>query len=220
MNIKNLALAVGLAAAAPLVYGFRAANAEPPADLGRAPLPASPPGKKTPGPEATEPAAVADRAELLTRLYAELKKAPDAATSAPIAASIEKLWAFNSSDTVSLLMSRAQDALIKGRVDLSLDLLDAVTELAPDYADGFSARAMVLLKKSNFERGLGDLRRALALEPKHFRAILTLANILGAIGQKKAALAAYEQIRAIYPYAPGLKDTMEELSREVEGQKI
>jgi tetratricopeptide (TPR) repeat protein len=106
------------------------------------------------------------------------------------------------------------------RLDLAIQLLDAVVELAPDYAEGWNRRALVHYMRDDYALALGDLRRALALEPNHFKALDGLVQILREMGEKKAALKALQQLLAIHPHWQGGKQTLEELSREVEGQGI
>jgi cytochrome c-type biogenesis protein CcmH/NrfG len=74
--------------------------------------------------------------------------------------------------------------------------------------------------RKDTERALGDLRRALALDPTHFKALDGLAQILREIGQKKAALKAFKELLEVHPYWSGAKQAIEELEREVEGQGI
>ncbi len=91
-------------------------------------------------------------------------------------------------------MGRAAKAIDEQKNDLALQLLDAVVELAPAYAEGWNRRAYVYYLQNNYKRAVGDLRRALALEPNHFKALEGLARILRDTGQKKSALEAYEQL--------------------------
>jgi tetratricopeptide (TPR) repeat protein len=93
-------------------------------------------------------------------------------------------------------------------------------ELSPDYAEGWSRRAYVYYLQSDYDRAAGDLRRALALEPNHFKALDGLARILRESGQKKSALKVYEQLLRIHPFMPGAKEAVDELTLEVEGQGI
>jgi len=161
-----------------------------------------------------------DKEHMLAELYAHLAKAPDAQQAAPIAKTIETLWLRSGSDTIGLLMHRALKAMSEQHNDLALQFLDAVVELAPDYAEGWSRRAYVYYLQNDFERSVGDLRRALALEPNHYKALEGLARILRESGQKKSALAVYQQLLRINPYLPGAKEAADELSVEVEGQGI
>jgi tetratricopeptide (TPR) repeat protein len=186
------------------------------------PVPA-PPGAVFPGakpkPQAAKPVPQ-DRDALLSELYTHLAKTHDATEAAPIAETIEGLWLQSGSDTIGLLMGRSAKAINEQKNDLALQLLDAVVELAPAYAEGWNRRAYVYFLQNNFEGAVGDLRRALALEPNHFKALEGLARILRDTGQKKSALQAYKQILKINPFQEGAKQAVEELSLEVEGQGI
>ncbi len=173
-----------------------------------------------PGKGGAHVAAPLDRDAMLAELYAHLAKAPDAVSAAPIAKTIETLWLRSGSDTIGLLMRRALKAVAEQRNDLALKLLDAVVDLAPDYAEGWSRRAYVYYLNNDYDHAAGDLRRALALEPKHYKALEGLARILRESGQKKSALQVYQQLLRIYPFMPGAKEAIDELSLEVEGRGI
>jgi tetratricopeptide (TPR) repeat protein len=187
------------------------------------PIPA-PPGATFPGvkpkQESAKPPIPQDRDSLLAELYTHLAQSRDAADAAPVAEAIEGMWLQSGSDTIGVLMARSAKAINDQKNELALEFLDAVVELAPDYAEGWNRRAYVYFLQNNFESAVGDLRRALALEPNHFKALEGLARILRDTGQKKAALQAYKQILKINPYQEGAKEAVDELSVEVEGQGI
>jgi len=161
-----------------------------------------------------------DRDAMLAELYAHLAKAKSPEEAAPIAKTIESLWLQSGSDTVGLLMQRAIKAVADQKPELALQLLDAVVELAPDYAEGWSRRAVLYYLQNDVEHAVGDLRRTLALDPNHYMALEALARILRESGQKKSALSAYQELLRIYPYLPGAKEAADELKLEVEGQGI
>jgi tetratricopeptide (TPR) repeat protein len=186
------------------------------------PVPALPgavfPGAK-PKPQA-EQAVPPDRDALLAELYTHLAEAPDATQSAPIAEAIEGLWQQSGSDTIGLLMTRSAKAISDKNNELALQFLDAIVELAPDYAEGWNRRAYVEFLQNDYDGAVGDLRRALTLDTNHFKALEGLARILRETGQKKAALQAYKQILKINPHHEDAKEAVDELSVEVEGQGI
>lgn len=173
------------------------------------------------GPEKKKAAeAPQDKEAMLGELYAHLAKAPDADQAAEISKTIEGLWLHSGSDTIGVLMRRGMQAVNQQRNDLALKMFDAVVELAPDYAEGWSRRAFVYYLQNDTEHAVGDLRRALALDPNHYKALDGLARILRESGQKKSALRAYQQLLRINPYAEGAKQAEGELAVEVEGQGI
>jgi tetratricopeptide (TPR) repeat protein len=160
-----------------------------------------------------------ERAKLLDNLYAHLATAEDERAAEQAAEAILRVWRASGGDTVKVLMERAHKAVNEKQHALALKLLDAVVALAPDYAEGWSQRAHVLYLENEVERALGDLRRALALDANHFKALDALGTILREIGQLKGALKAYEKLIEVHPFWPGAKQAVEELTREVGGQR-
>ena len=202
--LGGVALAVSLSAGAPPVLGQQ------------------PPSKETkrsptiPGP----PRTAAERDKALSDLYALLATAEDESTAKAIAEGIERIWIHSGSPTVDLLLSRAMKAVADKNMDRALKLLDHVVEQAPDFTEGWSRRAYVYFQRNQVGLALGDLRRALALDPNHFKALDGLAQVLREIGQKKAALQVFRQLHDVHPFWPGTDRIIDELTREVEGQGI
>ena len=166
------------------------------------------------------PKTPAEREKTLSDLYALLATAEDEESAKAIADAIERVWVHSGSATIDLLMERSIKAMNEKKVDLALKLLDDVVELAPDFTEGWNRRAYVYFVQNDIERALGDLRRTLALDPHHFKALDGLAQILREIGQKKAALKAFKELIDVHPYWSGAKQAIEELEREVDGQGI
>jgi tetratricopeptide (TPR) repeat protein len=195
----------------------------------QAPPPAPPdlPAAKGPSPPASQhrgsaklPTTPAEREKTLSDLYALLATADDEDTAKAITDAIERVWLHSGSATVDLLMERSIKAMSDKNTDLALKLLDYVVELAPDYTEGWNRRAYVNFVRNDVERALGDLRRTLALDPHHFKALDGLGQIMREIGQKKAALRAFKELLDVHPFWSGAKQAVEELEREVDGQGI
>lgn len=172
--------------------------------------------EKAPAPETTPE----QHAKLLDELYARLATAPDEGTASEVAAAIEQLWQHSGSPTADLLVARAAAATEAQQRELAMKLLNAAVELQPDYAEAWNRRAYLFYLEDDYKRALGDLRRVLALEPRHFKALEGLANILQHLGEKKAALEAMDSLLKVYPNAPGVKKAREDLKVQVEGQGI
>ena len=160
------------------------------------------------------------REKSLADLYAQLAAAEDEGAAKRYAAQIERVWLEARGDTVGLLMERALAAANAKNFDLSIKLLDAVVELQPDFAEGWNRRAYVNFLRNNVQGALGDLRRVLALDPNHFKALDGLAQVLREIGEKKAALAALRTLIEVHPYWSGARKQIDDLAREVDGQRI
>jgi tetratricopeptide (TPR) repeat protein len=185
----------------------------------------SPPNRLQSGPQgpigpAPGPGAQENPRKLLEELYARLATAPDEATGSEIASAVEQLWQHSGSPTADLLTARAAAAMEANKRDLAMQLLNAAVELQPDYAEAWNRRAYLFYLDEDYKRALGDLRRVLALEPHHFKALEGLANILQHLGEKKAALEAYESLLKVHPQVQGGKKARDDLKIEVEGQGI
>ena len=198
----------------------------------QAPLPggkAEPPAKTEPVPPekpyhkrvlADPPESPRERTEVLSNLYALLATAENSDTGTEIAGVIERIWLFGHGDTVAVLMQRASAALSEKNYSLALRFLDAVVDLAPDYAEGWHQRAVVHYSRNEFARALGDLRRVLALDENHYKALEGLSRMLEETGQKAGALAAHRKLMSVHPYWPEGEQRLRELERESEGQGI
>ena len=164
------------------------------------------------------PESGAERVKLLTELHAHLATAADEVSANRVAAAIEHVWRSASSDTVNLLMERAQRATTEKNYETAVRLLDRAAQLAPDNAEVFRVRAAVNYARDDMGACIADLRRTMALEPNHFKALEMLGSIFKELGRKTAALAFYRKLYEIHPQMSGVKSAFEELDREVMGQ--
>lgn len=166
------------------------------------------------------PASAKDRDRILGDLYDRLAKADDPDYAKVVQTAIEKMWSFSGSDTVDLLMRRAQVALGKDDKTVAVTILNAVVGLDPDYAEGWNRRAFVHFSQKNYRAALRDLRKVLIIDPKHYKAIGGLAVILREYGRDAAALKAFRKALEINPLDPDTSKAVKDLEVEVEGQAI
>jgi tetratricopeptide (TPR) repeat protein len=225
-RVAPLIVATVLGCSAPLGAWAQTAQPSPPlqppqskpAPKDQAP-PRSPPAAQRQSQSAL-PSTPAEREKVLNDLYALLATADDEESAKAVADAIERVWLHSGSATIDLLMERSMKAVSDKKLDLAKKLLDNVVELAPDYTEAWNRRAYVYFVGNDVEHALGDLRRVLALDPNHFKALDGFAQILREIGQKKAALQAFRQLLDVHPYWEGAKQAVDELEREVDGQGI
>ena len=159
-----------------------------------------------------------EKDRLLQDLYAHLATAEDEAAALPVAQAIERTWGISGSDTVNLLLERAVKAHTSKNDTLAYKLFDHLIALAPDHTEVWSRRAFVYYQNNDMRRAIGDLRRVLALDPNHFKALDGLVTIWREIGFKPGALAVVRHLLDVYPFSSGAKQAEDELEREVDGQ--
>lgn len=160
------------------------------------------------------------RAKLLDDLYAHLATAEDERAASEYTQAIMRLWVHSGSPTVDLLVQRGLKLAANKKYDTALNVLNAAVEQAPDHAEAWHARGQVFYLQNDYQRALGDLRRTLALDPNHFKALEGLGSILKEIGQKKGAFKAFEKLIQVHPFWPGAQQAYDELKRDVDGQGI
>ena len=196
----NLVVAAALIAAAPAI-----AQAAPP-------QPDRPPAQAQP----TDPAAHGEEVdELLSRLAR-----PDLRHWQQIERDIIRIWSRSGSAAMDLLLRRGRTALIEGEVDAAIEHLTALTDHAPDFAEGWFTRARAHSEAGRYGMARADLQRALARNPRHFGALTGVGTILEQMGEPDQARAAFAAAHAIHPHQPRINAALERLRRDVQGQDI
>ncbi|MFV0279329.1 MAG: hypothetical protein ACK5JM_01045 [Rhodoblastus sp.] len=160
------------------------------------------------------------RARVLDALYARLKTADDAGDARDVANAIDRVWRRSGSDTADLLMARAMAAIAGKDLKTAEALLDSVVVLEPDWAEGWSKRALARFQADNIEGAMSDLERTLKLDPRHFVALAGLGAILHKSGLDRRALDAYRRALELYPQQPDIRKSVEKLQIDVEGREI
>ena len=163
---------------------------------------------------------LSERLHDLDFLFGALKAAPDETSAKAIEQRIWAQWLISKSDTTNLLMSRVKKAVDGKDVDLALRLLDAVVDLNPDYLEGWNRRATLYYMRRDFGRSLADIRRVLALEPRHFGALTGLGLIMQELGDDKRALEAFRKAIEVNPHLQRVPDYIKSLTEKVEGRDI
>lgn len=166
------------------------------------------------------PKTPAERDSVLADLYEKLASAEDADEAKTVEENLERVWLYTGSATVDLLFKRAMQAVSQKDYDKALVFLSHVVEQAPDFTEGWNRRAYVHFHLNDVGLAMGDLRRALALDPSNYRALDGLAQVLRDIGDKRAALEVVRRLHEVHPHWPGAEKAVEELTREVEGQPL
>ena len=152
-------------------------------------------------------------------LFAALATA-SGADAEQIVEKISSEWSKSGSAALDLLLKRGRDALGEDDMGAAVGHLTALVDHAPDFAEGYNARATAYFNAGMMGLALDDIRTTLALNPRHFGAITGLAIILEDLGQDVAALAAWREVQRYYPASPQAETAVPRLSLAVEGSTL
>ncbi|MEM9434842.1 MAG: tetratricopeptide repeat protein [Pseudomonadota bacterium] len=145
---------------------------------------------------------------------------PDLENWEQIERAIWREWSSSGSASMDLLLQRGRQAMSQGDHAKAIDHFTALTDHAPEFAEGWNARATAYFGAERYSLSIADIGRTLSLNPRHFGAMQGLGRILEELGQPADALNAYEAAYAIHPHRDGLKEAIERLTKDTTGQDI
>lgn len=174
------------------------------------------PAPKPPAPKPQAQPKPVSQADLL----AQLKAADSPEAARPIEQKLTAMFRPSGSPSVDLLMTRAETAAAAGDKNTARKLVDAITSIAPKYAEGWHVRAAMESAADNDAAAMVSLQKTVHLNPYHFTAMVELGDMLQDYGDEAAALKLFRQALALNPQMEGAQRRVRELARSVEGQDI
>ena len=163
-------------------------------------------------------AAQADQTDpRLGPLFDQLKAAPDAAAAGTIEIQIWRLWSTTPDPDSEALLVRGSAAMGAGDMRTARAALDLLVTREPTFAEAWNKRATLLYLIGDDDGSVADVRRTLALEPRHFGALSGLGLINARHERPEAALHSFEAALAIHPFLPGAQANVEALREQLKG---
>jgi tetratricopeptide (TPR) repeat protein len=108
----------------------------------------------------------------------------------------------------------------KGNIPDAINHYSALIDHAPEFAEGWNARATAWFVADRYGLSMSDIRQTLILEPRHFGAMAGLGMILERMDRPEDALTIYLEAEKVHPNRPDVKAAIERLSAKVEGVKL
>lgn len=160
------------------------------------------------------------RDDRLDDLFEELKSAHEDRQAVLVEREIWRIWISARDPALDRLMRQGVLALEQGRFEAALDVFDQLIEQAPAFAEAWNKRATVHYLVGDYQASVADIRKTLALEPRHFGALSGLGLIYDALGEPKAALRSFEAALEINPHQRGIRQRVQELREALRGSRI
>lgn len=155
----------------------------------------------------------------LDGLFARLRTATDPSQVAALTTTIWETWTLAGDKGLDALMARGLREMSVRDLDAAIATFGELIERAPEFAEAWNKRATVHWMRGDHDASVADIRRTVALEPRHFGAWSGLGMIFEERDQFDQAIRAYEEALRHNPHSAGLKAHIEELKLELAKRK-
>jgi tetratricopeptide (TPR) repeat protein len=113
---------------------------------------------------------------------------------------IWRVWMSHRSAAVEQMLRDATDAIVQRRLSDAEEILDRLVAAHPDFPEAWNKRATLYYMQNRDAECLRDLHRVLALEPRHFGAMCSFAQIGIDLGEPDLAIYAFDIALRINPH--------------------
>jgi tetratricopeptide (TPR) repeat protein len=166
---------------------------------------------------AATPVLAGPREDQLDKMFARLKDTSSESEASALTQAIWILWTTSEDSNVNDMMRRGIRLMNAQNFGEALDIFDRMVKYAPEFAEGWNKRATVHYMMGNFAESVADIRKTLALEPRHFGALSGLGMINQELERQGDALNAFEEALKVNPYLSGAKQQIQELKKKLQG---
>ena len=153
--------------------------------------------------------------ERLAPLFELLRTTADPEAAEAAEQQIWRIWIESGRSEIDALMVEGIVAMSSRRLEDAITIFSEITESAPEFAEGWNKRATAYYLNEDYVASVEDIRRTLALEPRHFGAISGMGLIFLSRDDAAGALDAFEAVLAIHPHARGARERVEALREQL-----
>jgi len=150
----------------------------------------------------------------LDELFAEMQS-----DSGENAASAEReavrIFRQSGSASMDLLLARGMNAIEAEDFSAAIWHLSALIDHAPDFAEAYNARATAFYLMGKYGEAMADIETTLALNPRHFGALIGMGAIQEGIGHPENALKAYKAAQSLNPHSTEIADMVKRVEDEI-----
>ncbi|MDA0822968.1 MAG: tetratricopeptide repeat protein [Proteobacteria bacterium] len=144
--------------------------------------------------------------ERLGTLFIDLQETTDRRVAKLAESEIWAIWHESPDKKSSEIMRNARRALDENDFDSAIAIINALVEHAPEFAEAWNQRAIVLYLAGDFPGALRDIEQTLMLEPRHFGALSGRAQVYLQLDEPELALEAFESALERNPWMDNIRE--------------
>ena len=112
---------------------------------------------------------------------------------------IWEIWLEHENADVQQLLTLGTEAMNRRQFPEALLIFSQIVENFPDFSEGWNKRATLFYLVGNTDASIGDIKRTLELEPRHFGALSGLGLVYLQQGKLALAEEAFLQLITVHP---------------------
>jgi len=156
----------------------------------------------------------------LDKLFTTLQSNENSVVQSETILAIWEKWYESGREDIDKLMEEGGEAAQSGQLERAEQIFTQVIEIGPEFSEGWNRRATVRYNRLDYAGSLEDIKRTLALEPRHFGALWGKGMILGSQRKFTGAIQAFERMLEITPFSQDALRRIELLRKEMEKDSI
>ena len=121
------------------------------------------------------------------------------------------LWMYHPHRSAARALDLAAGDIAARRYDIAETRLSLLLRHLPDFAEAWHKRATLYYLLGRDARCVDDLRRTLELEPRHFGALCSFAEILLGEGERESARFAFSAALSLHPHLVRARQVVDSL---------
>jgi len=133
---------------------------------------------------------------------------------------IKAEWAKSGSASMNLLLRRGNKALEEDDAEAAIDHFRALTDHAPEFAEGWHGLARAYFASQKLGPALDALGKTLEMNPTHYDALYGLGVMFQSFNDYQRAEDAYRQVLDLHPHHENAKQALDSLKREGIGRTL
>ena len=159
-------------------------------------------------------------AQSVTSDLMEQLKTAEVGEIARIERALKLEWSRSGSKALDLLLLRGRDAMVSGDTNAAIEHFTALTDHAPNFAEGWHARAIAYFEIELLGPALADLKRSLVLNPNNFDAVFGLGSMMMTFEDFSRAEKAFREVLRLHPYHENATNALERLESQGIGREL